>query len=145
MARGRPSKPLGWHLLTNNYRPSRHGPLPGSPPNPEVYPPEPVEVSALDAEARARLAAWRLTFKCGTDFFSDLEPYGVIEPCHADDYEAAARAFLKEAREAWAELGAVYMATWKPDPRDSVVRLPWALVTFGDPHGPLRRPRTLRR
>jgi hypothetical protein len=110
-----------------------------------MSPPEPAEVSALDVEARARLDAWRITFDSGHDFFGDLEPYGIAEPCHAWPMEkrpAVERKFQKAAKAAWHELGHAFLAQWKPRSETDV---PWALERFGDPHGPLRRPRTLRR
>jgi len=86
-----------------------------------------------------------MVFSCGDDFFRDLEPLGVVDPAHVWPPEAgpaAERAFLREARSAWAELGAAFMAQWHPRDADDKV---WALQAFGDPSEPLKNPRKLRR
>jgi hypothetical protein len=109
---------------------------------------------------RRKLEAWSMAFDCGYDYFSELEPFGVVDPAHIRGFEMvppvgypeidrvvlkAARAFLRAAREAWAELGVEYMAAWKPEFPDHP-EPPWALQVFGDPRaGPLKSPRTLRR
>jgi hypothetical protein len=129
----RPRKPLELHLIKNTYRRDRHGPLPGSRPEPALSPPEPEAYAALDADARARLAAWRITFDAGYDFFSELEPLGIVEPCRVwplSKQPAARRAFMKAAREAWHELGAAFLAQWKPHHEGDK---PWALEEFGSP------------
>jgi hypothetical protein len=87
-----------------------------------------------------------MTFDSGHDFFSELEPYGIVDPVRVWPMEQRAPAehsFLKAAREAWQELGVPFMATWKPTHETDRC---WALEQFGDPSaGPLKNPRKLRR
>jgi hypothetical protein len=68
----RPKKTLAWHLLTNNYRPSRHGPLPeasASPTAPETEP----ELDPAEALLREDLARWSMAFSSGYDFFDEID------------------------------------------------------------------------
>jgi hypothetical protein len=112
----RPKKPLAWHLLTNNYRPSRHGPLPGwvaSPPEPRLELSPMAAFEALPADVRA----WEGFLQCGTDFFDEL-PAGVTE--------ARAR---RMARAKWREHGRALMAYWGP----KRTRESWAYERFGEP------------
>lgn len=62
---------------------------------------------------RQRLELWSSTFDSGWDFFSELEPLGVIDPVRASEEEegTAERAFLGAARDAWLSLARV---SWKP-------------------------------
>jgi hypothetical protein len=71
----------------------------------------------------AELEAWSMLFRCGYDYFRDLEPYGFDGP----EGEAAARIAAKKA---WKRLGRAYMANFKPEPPREQ---PWALEEFGDP------------
>src|SRR6188508_694968 len=77
MPRGRPPKPLAWHLLTNRYRPSKHGPLPAMTttiepdPEPRRSPSEQFwAFQALPDDVRA----WEELLDLGTDFFRQLPP-----------------------------------------------------------------------
>jgi hypothetical protein len=110
----RPKKPLSWHLLTNNYRPSRHGPLHGRVASPAKNGPEPVEASTLDAD----LTQWEGFLMHGVDYFDEL-PDGITE-----------KQARRMAREVWQSLGKRFMETRKPDPTGLV---PWALERFGEP------------
>jgi hypothetical protein len=67
----------------------------------------------------AELEAWSMLFRCGYDFFGDLDHLGL-------DIDAKRRA----AREAWRRLGAAFMTAWRPD---TARQKPWALEQFGDP------------
>ena len=81
----------------------------------------------------ALLEIWRGTFECGCDFFGNLEPLGIIEPHNVwplEDREKARAAFMAAAREAWGQLGAAFLADWRPPHAGDK---PWALVQFGEP------------
>jgi hypothetical protein len=105
MPRGRPRKPLGWHLLTNKYRPSRHGALPGMSPAPE--PKIDPAVSRASNPAIEFLALpetvrqWEGLLCSGKDYFHML-PDGITE--------AKAR---KMARAKWGEFGRELVAYWR--------------------------------
>lgn len=83
----------------------------------------------------AELDAWRETFSSGFDFF-DLLPLGLEgdarfalgreKPAPGDAEVLAA------VREAWARLGAAFMAEWQPQ---AYLPEPWALTAFGKPEG----------
>jgi hypothetical protein len=115
---------LSIHLIRGSYRRDRHGPLPGTPPEPAVTSPEP---DPLDAE----LEKWRMALKCGYDFFNEtgLDPFAVRGP--DAERRAAERRFISAMRAAWKRLGRRFMATWQPDPDGRSV--PWALRRFGEP------------
>ena len=81
----------------------------------------------------AALEAWRGIFDCGSDFFGDLEPFGIIESPFARSTEESEknRAALEAAgREAWEHLGGAFMAGWEPT---QVREKPWAFEQFGEP------------
>jgi len=65
---------------------------------------------------------WDMTFYSGTDFLNELADYGL----ETDQQVREA------AREAWAQHGRAYMATWQPEPEKP---LPWAAHEFGLPEG----------
>jgi hypothetical protein len=83
----------------------------------------------------AELEAWRETFCSGFDFF-DLLPLGLEgDAAFALDREKPAPGdveVLVAAREAWARLGAAFLATWKPQ---AYLPEPWTLTAFGKPEG----------
>src|SRR4029078_5697155 len=80
MPRGRPRKPLAWHLLTNNYRPSKHGPLPAKSPAPEQPSSAPWETLRGNALAFSFAALsdaaqiWCELLEDGRNIFSQLPP-----------------------------------------------------------------------
>jgi hypothetical protein len=76
---------------------------------------DPKVEAAREAREKAELYAWSMYFKCGIDFFSDLDDIGA-EP--------------SEAKEAWRKLGAKYLETFKPS---ETCRVPYALKRFGPP------------
>lgn len=135
----RPRKSIEYHLIRGLYRRDRHGPLPGTPPEPAASPPEP---HPLDIEVER----WSMAFSCGHDFFNltGLDPFSRLWPRGTEREEAAAhRRFHRAAQTAWKKLGGRFLETWVPDVGDDEV--PWALQRFGEPSGPLRKPRRLRR
>ena len=67
--------------------------------------------------------AWADLFTTGRDYFGDLTPLGFP----GGDGDRAAR---DAAGQAWARLGAAFMATWRPT---STRQTPWALDRFGEP------------
>ena len=69
------------------------------------------------------LAAWSLTFQCGTDYLQQLPRIGV----RTNDYS---RPDLAIAEDAWRRLGARFLA--EPQERHPIPA--WALTKFGDPH-----------
>lgn len=106
----------------------------------------------------AELAAWADVFRCGYDYFGDLESRGLTGNARLGSPEAqkAHRAYVEKERaaghfairhstpedrakdaaiynaasEAWRDLGEAFMASWKPTSGDSA---PWALEAFGRP------------
>lgn len=106
----------------------------------------------------AELAAWADVFRCGYDYFGDLEPRGLTGNARLGSPEAqkARRAYVEGERaagrlaihhtppedcakdaaaynaasEAWRDLGEAFMASWTPGEADST---PWALEAFGRP------------
>jgi hypothetical protein len=80
------------------------------------------------------LAAWHEVFDVGCDFFGEAaqvaglrDPSGIVP---RDEVEEVQAAWLAATRDAWARLGAAFLATWKP----TTHRLaPWALGAFGEP------------
>jgi hypothetical protein len=116
----RPKKPLSWHLLTNNYRPSRHGPINGaSSPRPEP------ERSPGDQAIRDECERWCCSFSCGYDFFDET------------GFDDRAESFLGEMREAWLRLGDTFLA--EGDWKGYNVHQPFALWVFGRPDQPRSR------
>jgi len=143
----RPRKPIALHLIQNTYRRDRHGPLPATPYQTPLTQAEP-ELSPAEAALRAEVERWRGVFDSGYDFFSELAPLGIVDPTSVwppEGRPAAERAFLAAARAAWERLGAAFLAQWTPDEHDDDDEMPWALETFGDSSGPLKKPRKLRR
>jgi hypothetical protein len=63
-----------------------------------------------------------MLFRFGRDYHHDLEPYGI-----EDDAQARA-----DARMAWREFGADFMAEWTPT---ATAEWPWAYREFGSPGG----------
>jgi len=138
---GRPRKPVALHLIENTFRPHRHAHLL---PDRPISSPEP-HLTPAEAALRAEVERWRGVFDSGWDFFDEL---GGLDPSTlklCPDEDAAERAFLAETRAAWERLGVAFLAQWVPDEHDDDDEMPWALETFGDPSGPLKKPRTLRR
>jgi hypothetical protein len=106
----------------------------------------------------AELAAWADVFRCGYDYFGDLESRGLTGNARLGSAEAqkARRAYVEEERAAgrlairhtppeeceqdaaiynaasaaWRDLGEAFMASWTPRQADST---PWALEAFGRP------------
>lgn len=75
--------------------------------------------------ARDEVECWQGVFRCGTDYFDELEPLGV--KLNVKDPKAVRKA----AREPWMRLGRLYIAeVFKPDLNRPV---PWALDEFGEP------------
>jgi len=78
--------------------------------------------------------AWQFPFTLGHDYFDTLAPLGLAEPHRlplGSDAPALAQAEWESAiRDAWAEHGAEFMATWRPMDGQP---LPWAAVAFGRP------------
>ena len=66
------------------------------------------------------LAAWRVMFTTGFDFFNELEPLSIKT-------ESDART---AAPEAWARMGGDFMRAWRPTVN---AKTPWALEEFGEP------------
>jgi hypothetical protein len=127
MAGGRPPKPLGWHLLTNNYRPSRHGPLPepvalpdqnGFRPGRHGFGPAPA-IAFLSLSEGAQ--QWDGILGCGEDWFHGL-PDGITE--------AKAR---RMARGMWQRLGPELIEFWRYYFGDDYVKGTWAWRRFEDP------------
>ena len=71
----------------------------------------------------AELAAWGMTFQCGTDYLQQLPRIGVP----TDDYS---RPDIDVAEDAWRRLGARLLT----EPQDPHLTTPWALREFGEPH-----------
>jgi len=82
-------------------------------------------------DPQAEMLAWSGLFRCGYDYFNDLEPYGYRHPT-----DATARA---DAPEAWKRLGGAFMDWWNEGRRGSLPHAtgdngePWALIEFGEP------------
>ena len=112
-----------WHLLTSNYRPSRHGALPEAPSSPSEPPPEPPASLAGAALYWAFQAlpegvrAWEGLLLCGTDIFRQLPP---------DIDEKAAR---RMARRKWHEHGRELIRFWG----EERTRKSWAWQRWGSP------------
>ena len=70
------------------------------------------------------LAAWSMTFACGTDYFGDLPRIGVPMDDHGYHPDRAA------AEDAWRRLGERFLS----EPQDPHLTPSWALTEFGDPH-----------
>jgi hypothetical protein len=140
MTRGRPRKPLAYHLLTGGYRPSRHGPLPGQPTAEEKQ-----QAKELDEHAKkfaAELEQWAMLFRTGYDHFRHLagiavEPSLVWPP---KNRPAAEKTFRRQCADAWKRLGPLFMQTWQAD---EVRAHPWAWEKWGDPRKPLKTPKRL--
>ena len=72
----------------------------------------------------AEVAAWEMIFRTGRDYFGDLRRFGTVEMIGLGVVSRA------DAAEAWARLGAYFMANYQPEPD----RQPWAVVQFGFPN-----------
>jgi hypothetical protein len=115
----RPRKPLAWHLLTGNYRPSWHGPLPqavNGAVNGAVNT-EPIRRIAAFEDLPADAQAWSGLLELGDNFFYEL-PHGVTE-----------KQARRMAREVWHELGPVLTAFWG----EERTRSSWAWKRWGAP------------
>lgn len=85
-------------------------------------------------DPQAELQAWSGLFKCGFDFFDELEHFGF--PQGGPNGEGAKRAAAKDA---WTRLGAAFLPEWNAGglhgrPMSVPLDTPWALNEFGDPH-----------
>jgi hypothetical protein len=122
----RPKKPLAWHLLTNNYRPSRHGSLPQVSASPHEPAPEPHLTGAARYWAFQALPddvrAWESLLLHGEDWFNQLPP-GIDE-----------KKARRMARAKWHEHGRVLVRFWG----EQRAHESWAWAQFGDPAGPLK-------
>lgn len=78
--------------------------------------------------------AWAMVFQSGFDYFAELAPLGLVEPCALppqSDARAVAQAEWEGAlRDAWARHGRAFMGAWEPQAGRA---LPWAAEAFGLP------------
>ena len=73
------------------------------------------------------LSVWEMSFETGWDFFSELEPFGIITH---EQLRAA-------APEAWDRFGDEFLAKWTPTASQAT---PWAIEEFGPPNRTRTRP-----
>jgi hypothetical protein len=80
----------------------------------------------------AQADAWSEWFSTGFDLAGDLLQFGLDDD---DRSPAAVQTFYAEARAAWSEFGAAFLATWVPTAARTT---PWAVEQFGLPPGVTR-------
>ncbi|MEP7241746.1 MAG: hypothetical protein ABI697_12740 [Devosia sp.] len=85
-------------------------------------------------DPQAEIMAWSGLFRCGYDFFGELEPWGFGGRADPTDTEAR-----MAAPTVWARLGPSFMDWFDEGRRGSLPHAtgdngePWALTEFGDP------------
>ena len=84
-------------------------------------------------DQQAELQAWSGLFKCGYDYFNELDNWGAWPATDTADQSKRAA-----AKAAWKRLGAAFLAEWRAGGLHGRPMAPldttWALSEFGEPN-----------
>lgn len=83
----------------------------------------PLRRAVRQASPAAELAAWKMKFQAGCDYFNTLPDIGLDEK----------QLSREQIADAWRRLGRAYLEQRALELQPKVNRTPWALTEFGEP------------